>query len=99
MATVLFEEEIELSYKYQDITWSISHLIDKSLGGWNPLPLSHKGYSKNKIPQYMETRIYTMHYKLGQAIITNWGSFVLLQIGAAQLLESGTSVIKNWGSY
>ena len=32
-----------------------------------------------------------MYYKLGQARVTNWGSFVLLQIRA--------SVITNWGSY
>ena len=32
-----------------------------------------------------------MYYKLGQACITNWGSFVLLQIEA--------SVGTNWGSY
>ena len=34
--------------------------------------------------------ILTIYYKLGQGVITNSGSFVLLQIGA--------SVIKNWGS-
>ena len=32
-----------------------------------------------------------MYYKLGQAFVKNWGSFVLLQIGA--------SVATNWGSY
>ena len=32
-----------------------------------------------------------MYYKLGQACITNWGSFVLLQIR--------TNVVTNWGSY
>ena len=32
-----------------------------------------------------------MYYKLGQARVTNWGSFVLLQIRA--------SVITNWSSY
>ena len=35
--------------------------------------------------------ILTICYKLGQGFITNWASFVLLQIGA--------SVITNWGSY
>ena len=32
-----------------------------------------------------------MYYKLGQVYVTNWGSFVLLQIRA--------TVITNWGSY
>ena len=32
-----------------------------------------------------------MYYKLGQACITNWGSFVLLQIRA--------NVVTEWGSY
>ena len=32
-----------------------------------------------------------MYYKLGQACVTNWGSFVLLQIRA--------SVITNWSSF
>ena len=32
-----------------------------------------------------------MHYKLGQARVTNWGSFVLLQIR--------TIIVTNWGSF
>ena len=32
-----------------------------------------------------------MYYKLGQACVTNWGSFVLLQIRA--------NIVTNWGSY
>ena len=32
-----------------------------------------------------------MYYKLGQACVTNWGSFVLLQIRA--------KVVTNWGSF
>ena len=47
-----------------------------------------------------------MHYKLGQACVTNWDSFVLLQIRAnvvtnwaASLLQIRASVVKNWGSY
>ena len=32
-----------------------------------------------------------MCYKLGQACVTNWGSFVLLQIRA--------NVVTNWGSF
>ena len=43
-------------------------------------------------------KIY-MYYKLGQAFVTNWGSYVLLQIGAASLLEIRASVVTNWGSY
>ena len=36
------------------------------------------------------TKIY-MYFKLGLACVTNWGSFVFLQIRA--------SVVINWGSY
>ena len=32
-----------------------------------------------------------MYYKLGQARVTNWGSFVLLQIRA--------NVVTNWGNF
>ena len=32
-----------------------------------------------------------MHYKLGQARVTNWGSFVLLQIR--------TIIVTHWGSF
>ena len=32
-----------------------------------------------------------MYYKLGQACVTNWGSFVLLQ--------SRANVVTKWGSY
>ena len=45
-----------------------------------------------------------MYYKLGQACVTNCGSFVLLQtrvnvvqMGAASLLQIGASVTTNWG--
>ena len=47
-----------------------------------------------------------MYYKLGQACVTSWDSFVLLQIGeallqigAASLLQIRESVVTNWGSY
>ena len=47
-----------------------------------------------------------MYYKLEQACVTNWGSFILLQIRAkvvtnwgSSLLQIGASVISNWGSY
>ena len=49
-----------------------------------------------------------MYYKLGQTGVTDWGSFVLLQIranetlfqiGTASLLQIGASVATNWGSY
>ena len=46
------------------------------------------------------------YYKLGQACVTNWGSFfyynlrqTLLQIGAASLLQIRATVVTNWGSY
>ena len=47
-----------------------------------------------------------MYYKLGQACVTNWGSFVLLQIsanavrnGTASLLQIEANVVTNWDSY
>ena len=40
-----------------------------------------------------------MYYKLGQACITNWGSFVLLKIGAEPFLQIGANVVTNWGNY
>ena len=47
-----------------------------------------------------------MYCRLGQASVTNWGSFVLLQIRAnvvqiwaASLLQIEASVVTNWGSY
>ena len=48
-----------------------------------------------------------MYYKLGQACVTNWGSFVLLQIradvvinwGSFVLLQIGASVVTNSGSH
>ena len=44
--------------------------------------------------------------QIGASVITNWGSFILLQIGTRFycklgqlfLLQIGTSVISNWGS-
>ena len=41
--------------------------------------------------------ILTIHYKLGQGFITNWGSFVLLQIGASVIANWGSLVITKWG--
>ena len=47
-----------------------------------------------------------MYYKLGQACVTNWGSFfyyklgqALLKIGAASLLQIRASFVTNWGNY
>ena len=36
---------------------------------------------------------------MGQGCIRNWGSFLLLPIAAAYLLQNGAGVITNWGSY
>ena len=38
-----------------------------------------------------------MYYKLGQACVTNWGSFVLLQIRANVVTNWGTFIITKWG--
>ena len=40
-----------------------------------------------------------MHSKLGQAFVTHWGSFILLQIRATSLLQVGENVVTNWDSY
>ena len=39
-----------------------------------------------------------MYYKLGQACVTNWGSFVLLQI-RENVTNWGSFIITNWGIY
>ena len=38
-----------------------------------------------------------MHYKLGEACITNWDNFVLLQIRANVVTNWVSSIISNWG--
>ena len=38
-----------------------------------------------------------MYYKLGQACVINWGSFVLLQIRANVVTNWGSFIITNWG--
>ena len=37
--------------------------------------------------------------QIDKACVTNWGSFVLLQIRATLLLKTGAGVVKNWESY
>ena len=39
-----------------------------------------------------------MRYRLGQACVTNWGSFVLLQISANVVTNWGSFIITNWGN-
>ena len=39
----------------------------------------------------------TIYYKLGQGFITNWGSFVLLQIRASVISNWGSLVTTKWG--
>ena len=38
-----------------------------------------------------------MYYNLVQACVTNWGSFVLLQIRANVVTNWGSFIITNWG--
>ena len=38
-----------------------------------------------------------MYYKLRQACVTNWGSFVSLQIRANVITNWGSFIITNWG--
>ena len=40
-----------------------------------------------------------MDYKLGQAFVTNWGSFVLLQIKVDVIINWGAFCITNQGKY
>ena len=40
-----------------------------------------------------------MYYELGQACVTNWGSFVLLQIRAHVVTNWGSFIITNWKKY
>ena len=39
-----------------------------------------------------------MYYKLRQACVINWGSFVLLQIRENAVTSWGSLIITNWGS-
>ena len=43
--------------------------------------------------------ILTIYYKLWQGFITNWGSFVLLQIGASVIKNRSSLVITKWGRW
>ena len=36
---------------------------------------------------------------MGQACVTNWGSFILLQMRANVVTNLGSFIITNWGSY
>ena len=38
-----------------------------------------------------------MYYKLGQACVTNWGSFVLLKIRAKVVTKRSSFIFTNWG--
>ena len=70
------EVGVKLLFAYQMITWPMSHVTR-----WMRYPhLNNKGYSKsNKIQRQKDI------------CITNWGSFVLLQIRE--------NVVTNWGSF
>ena len=97
VATVLAKVEIKL---FKKITWSHDQWV-RWISGWDTL--NQKGYSKRTT-----TKIY-MYYKLGQACVINWGSFVLLQIranvvtnlqiGAASLLQIGTAITNQGNRY
>ena len=41
--------------------------------------------------------LLTIYYKLEQDFITNWSSFVLLQIGVSVITNWGSLVITKWG--
>ena len=40
-----------------------------------------------------------MYYKLGQACVTNWDRFVLLQIRANVVTNWGSFIITNWSRF
>ena len=40
-----------------------------------------------------------MYYKLGEACVTNWGNFVLLQIMVGVITNWGSFIITNWCTY
>ena len=40
-----------------------------------------------------------MYYKLGQACVTNWASFVLLEIREIVALNWDSLIITNWGKF
>ena len=61
------------------------------------LTLNHKGCIVRATELYSKD-IY-MYYKLWQACVTNWGSFVLLQIRKNVITNWDSFIITNWGSY
>ena len=58
-----------------------------------PHPKSQRLYNKKE--QKSVPKIF-MYYKLGQACVTNWGSFGLLQIRANVITKWGSFIITNW---
>ena len=62
---------------FKKILWSHDQWVTWLLG-WDTPKLNHKGYIKSSRTQQQKD----MYCKLVQACVTNWGSFVLLQIRA-----------------
>ena len=70
-------------FAYQLITWSIgpvTRLVRYSH------PKSKRSTEEQQEQQNSTTKIY-VYYRLGQACVTNWGSFVLLQIRATVMTK------------
>ena len=76
---------------YDVITWSRVTW----LGGWNRLTLNDKGILRAK--EFYDKNIYVL--QLGQACVTSWGGFVLLQIRANIVTNWGSFITTNWGKY
>ena len=59
----------------------------------------HNLFVNKSVSWWLTSRIniLTIYYKLGQGFITNWSSFVLLQIGASVIINWGSLVITKWG--
>ena len=83
VVTVLAKVEI----KFFDIMRSHDQRITW-LNGLDTITLNRKGFSKSN---------RTLQQKCLQACVTNWGSFVLLQIRANVVTNWGSFIITNWG--
>ena len=76
---------------------SHDHMINESRDSVvrYPHPKLQRLYSKSN--QNSITKNINMYYKLRQACVINWGSFVLLQIRENAVTSWGSLIITNWG--
>ena len=70
---------------------SRDHMINGSRDSVGKISSTYKSNRTQRQKRYI-------YYKLGQACVTNWGSFVLLQIRADVVTNRDSFIITNWAS-